>query len=232
MSSSQSQNSARRRRPGLSAGRIIEAAVAIADVEGLAAVSMRRVASELGARAMSLYNHLAGRDAIIDGMVDTVVAEVYVPDVHGEWRSEMHRRARSAHHMLVRHRWAALAILPRINVGPAMLRYIDATLGCLIEAGFSPEAADHAWNAMDNHIYGFTLQELTFPLDAPDYADAAGDYIDHIPADTYPYMNLLSRMVAEGTYNGVNDFEFGLDLILDGLERYRRYQEERGNRGD
>jgi AcrR family transcriptional regulator len=217
MSSSQSQDSARRRRPGLSAARIIEAAVTIADAEGLEAVSMRRVASELGAKAMSLYNHLAGRDAIVDGMVDAVIAEVYVPDVHGEWRSEMRRRARSAHKMLVRHSWAALAILPRINVGPAMLRYIDATLGCLMEAGLSPAAADHAWNAMDNHIYGFTLQELTFPVDAPDYAAVAGDYIDHIPAETYPYMSLLSRMVAEGSHSGVNDFEFGLDLILDGL---------------
>lgn len=217
MSSSQSQDSAGRPRPRLSAGRIIEAAVAIADAEGLEAVSMRRVASELGAKAMSLYNHLAGRDAIVDGMVDAVVAEVYLPDVHGQWRIEMRDRARSAHQMLLRHRWAALAILPRINVGPAMLRYIDATLGCLMEAGFSPAAADHAWNAMDNHIYGFTLQELTFPVDAPDYAAAAADYIDHISAETYPFMNLLSRMVAEGSHSGVSDFEFGLDLIIDGL---------------
>lgn len=217
---SQSGHRAQPRREGLSPGRITRTAVEIADGEGLDAVSMRRLASELGVKAMSLYNHVAGREAIIDAMVDAVIGEVTVPDVGGEWRDQMFRRARSAHEMLLRHRWAALAILPRINVGPAMLRYIDATLGCLMEAGFSPEAADHAWNAMDNHIYGFTLQELTFPVDAPEYAATAADYMDRIPADTYPYMNLLSRMVAEGRYKGVHDFEFGLELILDGLEKY------------
>ncbi len=105
-----------------------------------------------------------------------------------------------------------------MNIGPNIFGYIDKTLGCLYKAGFSIEMADHIWNAMDTHIYGFTLQELNFPLQEDEYAEAAAGFIDMIPAEQYPYMNALSNHVMAGKYDGIHDFEFGLNLILDGLE--------------
>jgi Tetracyclin repressor-like, C-terminal domain len=111
-----------------------------------------------------------------------------------------------------------MPIVSRINVGPAMLRYVDATLGCLHEAGFSLEMADHIWNAMDSHIYGFTLQELKFPVEAENYSEATKEELPLIPAEQYPYMNYLTHEVIERRYDGLHNFEFGLDLILNGLE--------------
>jgi Tetracyclin repressor-like, C-terminal domain len=108
-----------------------------------------------------------------------------------------------------------------VNVGTAMLRYVDATLGCLREAGFSLRMADYAWNAIDSHIYGFTLQELNFPFEQADYAKAAKQVLALIPADKYPYLNRLTHQVIDGDYDGIHDFEFGLELILNGLESFQ-----------
>jgi len=193
--------------------------VASADEQGIQALSMRKLAQSLGVKAMSLYNHVANKDEVLDGMVEIVVAEIEVPEVGSDWRSAMRIRASSAHSMLLRHPWASLLIVSRANVGPAMLRYVDATIGCLREAGFSFEMADRAWNAIDSHIYGFTLQELNFPFDPSEYASAAKEFLPMIPADRYPYLNALSQTVIDGTHHGVHDFDFGLELILDGLDR-------------
>jgi AcrR family transcriptional regulator len=203
----------------LSRERILRAALHLADEGGLEALSMRKLAQALGVKAMSLYNHVTNKDDMIDGIVDIVVAEIEVPSLAENWKTAMRRRAIAAYGVLLCHPWATMAIVSRINVGPAMLRYVDATLGCLREAGFSYEMTDHAWNAIDNHIYGFTLQELNFPIEASEYADTAASFISHIPADQYPYMNQLSHYVIDGSYDGLHDFEFGLNLILDGLER-------------
>jgi AcrR family transcriptional regulator len=138
--------------------------------KGLAALSMRKLAQALGVKAMSLYNHVANKDDIIDGMVELVVAEIALPSLTVDWPTAMRQRATSAHAVLLRHPWATMALMSRVNVGPAMLRYIDATLGCLVEAGFSYPLADYAWNAIDSHIYGFTLQALNFPFEADEYA--------------------------------------------------------------
>ncbi len=198
--------------------RILDAAMALVDGEGLEALSMRKLAQALGVKAMSLYNHVVNKDDIIDSLVDAVVSEIELPSQEIDWRIAMRRRAISAHAVLLRHPWAALALMSRINVGPAMLRYIDATLGCLVEAGFSYEMADHGWNAIDSHIYGFTLQALNFPLDPAHYSDAASNFVANLPVDQYPYMNHLTHLVIAGQYNGLHDFEFGLDLILNGLD--------------
>ena len=133
----------------------------------------------------------------------------------------MRRRAVSAHEVLMRHPWATLLIVSRANVGPAMLRYVDATIGCLREAGFPYPLADHAWNAIDNHVYGFTLQKLNFPFRPEEYAEVARAYLPMIPAERYPYLNGLSQAVIGGEHDGLHDFEFGLDLILDGLQSLR-----------
>ena len=205
------------RRP-LSKKRVLRSAIRIADKEGLEILSMRKLAQSLGVKAMSLYNHVDNKDDIIDGMVDMVVGEIEVPKLEDDWKAAMRSRALSAREVLLRHPWVTLPMVSRINVGPAMLRYIDATLGCLLEAGFSCQMADRAWNALDSHIYGFTLQELNFPIEATAYADTATEYLPMIPANKYPYMNRLSQQVAEGQYDGISNFEFGLDLLLDGLD--------------
>lgn len=206
----------------LSRERVLQAALQLADGEGLEALSMRKLAQVLGVKAMSLYNHVANKDDLLDGMVDRVVSEIEVPDLATDWKTAMRRRATSAHTVLLRHPWATMAIVSRVNVGPAMLRYVDSTLGCLREAGFSFEMADHAWNAIDSHIYGFTLQELNFPFEAADYSQVAADYLSLIPIDKYPYLNQLTHHIIDRRYDGLHDFEFGLELILDGLERFRQ----------
>ena len=157
----------------LSRTRILDAALRLTDGGGVESLSMRKLAGELGVKAMSLYNHVANKDDILDSILDMVVGEIEVPSLGENWKVAMRRRANSAHEVLLRHAWSTLALVSRANAGPAMLRYVDATLGCLREAGFSFEIADRAWNAMDNHIYGFTLQELNFPFEVPEYSEAA-----------------------------------------------------------
>ncbi|NJM48728.1 MAG: TetR family transcriptional regulator, partial [Alkalinema sp. RU_4_3] len=143
----------------LSRMRILRSAVELADREGLEGLSMRKVAEGLGVQAMSLYNYVTNKDDLIDGMVELVVVEMTVPDREKPWKGEMRRRAIVARQVLLRHPWALIPLMSRVNVGPMVLRYIDATLGCLQAGGFSLYVADHAWNAMDSYIYGFTLQE-------------------------------------------------------------------------
>jgi AcrR family transcriptional regulator len=206
----------------LSRERILRAALNLADQHGIEALSMRKLAEDLGVQAMSLYNHVANKDDLIDGIVDIVISEIEVPDLTLDWKTAMRRRATSAHAVLLRHPWATMPIVSRVNVGSAMLHYIDATLGCFVEAGFSYEMADHAWNAIDSHIYGFTLQALNFPFDPSEYAEQAANFISFIPPEQYPYMNNLSHRVIDRSYDGLHDFEFGLELILDGLDRLRQ----------
>ncbi|MGF1601998.1 MAG: TetR/AcrR family transcriptional regulator [Thermosynechococcaceae cyanobacterium] len=205
----------------LSRERVLRAAIALADQGGIESLSMRKLAQALGVKAMSLYNHVTNRDDLLDSMVDIVVSEIDLPEVGADWKAAMRLRATSAHEVLLRHPWSAMALMSRINIGPALLRYADATLGCLRGAGFSFEMADHAWNAMDSHIYGFTLQELNFPFEEAEYSEAATNYVSLLPADQYPYLNQLTQHVMGGQYDGIHDFEFGLELILSGLDRLR-----------
>jgi AcrR family transcriptional regulator len=203
----------------LTRDKVLRAALKLADKGGVEEISMRKLAQKVGVEAMSLYNHVKNKDDVLDGIADLVVGEFEVPEVGKSWKAEMRKRAISAREVLLRHPWATLLIGTRINVGPAMLRYIDRTMGCLVEAGFSYPMADHAWNAMDSFIYGFTQQELSFPLEPAEYATAAQGFIHMIPPDQYPYMNALARLVIDGKHAGLHDFTFGLDLLLDGLER-------------
>ncbi len=205
----------------LSRERVLTAALRLADEHGIESLSMRKLAQSLDVKAMSLYNHVTNRDDLIDGIVDRVVSEIEVPKVGADWQVSMRQRAMSAHEVLLRHPWATMPLVSRVNIGPAMLRYVDSTLGCLREAGFSFEMADHACNAIDSHIYGFTLQELNFPFEETEYSEAATHFEPQLPADQYPYIHQLTHLVMDGSYNGIHDFEFGLDLILNGLNRLR-----------
>lgn len=206
------------RRP-LSRAWIIEEAIALADGEGLVGLSMRKLAGRLGVEAMSLYNHVKNKEHLLDAMVDRVIEELEIPSTEGPWKAVLRGRAHAAHEMLLRHRWAPQLIVSRVNVGPAMLRYVDATLGCLRTAGFTFEQADQAWNAIDSHVYGFTLQEMNFPFDPSEYRDAAQAFLPLIPAETHPHLHALTREVAAGHHAGIQDFSFGLEMLLDGLER-------------
>lgn len=202
--------------------RIMQTALRLADEGGLDNISMRKLAQALGVEAMSLYNHISNKDEVLDGIADLVVAEIEVPAIGGDWRLALRKRGISAHDVLRRHPWSPLLIASRVNVGPAMLRYINATLGCLREAGFSYELADRAWNALDSHIYGFTLLELSFPLEPSQYVSAATQFIPLLPQEHYPYMRELTQRVIDGQHRGIQSFEFGLDLLLDSLEQLRR----------
>ncbi len=206
-------------RAPLTRDRVLHVAIDLADADGIAGLSMRKLAQLLGVEAMSLYNHVANKEDVLDAIVDIVVGEITVPTEGADWKQAMRLRAISAHQVLLRHPWAALLIVSRINVGPAMLRYIDATLGCLREAGFSYQMADHAWNAIDSHIYGFTLQQLHFPLAPSTYADAARGFLPMLPEDRFPHMRALTNQVINGEHDGLHSLEFGLQLILDGLEK-------------
>lgn len=170
---------------------------------------------------MSLYNHVANKEDVLSGMVDMVIAEIAIPAEGTDWCAALRERSISARAVLLRHKWAALLIVSRINVGPAMLRYIDATLGCMLRVGFTPKQADYAWNVIDSHIYGYTLQEMHFPLKTEDYAKAASQFLHMLPAEQFPHMRALAEIVIDGDYDGLHDFTFGLDLILEGLERLR-----------
>ncbi len=208
-------------RAPLTRKRVLRTAIKLADKQGIESLSMRKLAQALGVEAMSLYNHVASKEDVLDGIVDIVVEEIEVPAIGADWQAAMRQRASSAHSVLLRHPWVSMLIVSRVNIGPAMLRYVNATIGCLYEAGFSYKMADHVWNAIDSYLYGFTIQELNFPFDPAEYADVASNYLSLVPYDKYPYLNALAQQVIDGTHHGLHDFEFGFELLLDGLERVR-----------
>ncbi len=210
------------RRKLLSREKVLGAALEMADAGGIESLSMRNLAQTLKVEAMSLYNHVSNKEAILDGLVELVVSEIGVPAVGDDWRTTMRQRARSAHAVLMRHPWATMLFVSRMNIGPNMLRYVDATIGCLRAAGFSYPMADHAWNALDAYIYGFTLQKLNFPLDPAQYATAATQFLPLIPVAQFPYLNGMSQEVIAGRHDGLHQLELGLELPLDGLESMRR----------
>ena len=207
--------------PALSRERILMAAIELADEQGIDSLSMRKLADQLGVKAMSLYNHVTNKEDVLDGMVDIVAGKIQTPSLNGNWKEAMRKRAISAHAVLVKHPWASMLMLSRINIGPAMLNYVNATIGCLNEAGFSLPMADHIWNTLDSYIYGFSIQELNFPIDPSEYAKTAQDYLPIVPAEQYPYLNAMAHQVIDGTHQGIHEFTFGLDLILDSMERLR-----------
>jgi AcrR family transcriptional regulator len=205
----------------LSRQRVLDAAVGLADRDGVGALSMRKLAQKLGVEAMSLYHHVAGKDAILDGIVDVVFAEIELPSGEGGWKAAMRRRAVSAREALRRHPWATALMESRSTPGPANLRHHDAVLGVLRNAGFSVELAAHAYSLLDAYIYGFALQESSLPFDTPEETAAvAASMMDGFPADAFPYLTEIAvEHVMRPGYDYGNEYQFGLELILDGLER-------------
>jgi len=203
----------------LSRERILDAALALADEGGIEAVSMRRLGQVLGVEAMSLYKHVADKEAILDGILDLVMDEVEVPSPDLDWRTSIRRSAISAHEALRRHPWAGMVLESRLNPGPARLRYLDAVVGVLRGAGFDTAMVARALMALDSHTYGFTMQELAMPFDAAGAPSAAEEMAARVFAGAYPNLAAMAELVMSGAQ--LLDFEFGLDLLLDGLERLR-----------
>jgi AcrR family transcriptional regulator len=209
------------KRAPLSRDTVLAAALQMADEEGLAALSMRSLARRLRVEAMSLYNHVADKESILDGLVELVASEVAIPIVGGDWRNEMKKRARSLHESLMRHPWAAVLFVSRVNIGPHMLRLIDRSVGCLHEAGFSWPMSDHVWSSIDAWVHGFTLQRLHFPLQPEEFASAAAHFLPMISAETHPHMRALSEEIIARRHDGVQHLDLGLNLLLEGFEALR-----------
>jgi AcrR family transcriptional regulator len=193
--------------------------MALADEGGIESLSMRKLGLALGVEAMSLYNHVANKDEILDGIVDLVSGEVAVPAAGGDWKSAVRQSAISTHEVLLRHPWACALSVSRPRVGTAKLRYVNWLIGCLRESGFSMQVAHNAMHAIESHTYGFTLQELSFPVDVEEMGPEIAALLlrQQIMSD-YPH---ISEMVQDSTHDDQVEFEFVLDLILDGLERVR-----------
>ncbi|MDQ6948611.1 MAG: TetR/AcrR family transcriptional regulator [Actinomycetota bacterium] len=201
--------------------RVLRAAIAFADEHGIASVSMRKLGEALGVEAMSLYNHVANKDELLDDMVDVVFSEITLPLGATDWRTAMRQRAISVRRVLSHHRWAIGLMESRSSPGPATLRHHDAAIGCLRNAGFSIEMAAHAFAVLDSYIYGFALQEANLPFH-PATESSAAAILAQIPAHEYPHLSELALLhVLEPAYDYGDEYDFGLDLILDSLARAR-----------
>ena len=210
-------------RKPLSSARVLQAAVALADEAGPDAFSMRGLAQELGVVPMALYKHVANKEELLDGMVDIVFGEIELPPGDLDWRSAMRRRAISTRAALKRHSWA-IGMMESRHPGPANLRSHDAVMGCLRGAGFPFEMAIHAYSVQDAYIYGFALQERDLALETPASAgEAAQRRAATVGApENYPHLLEIATKLPESGYDSAAEFAWGLDLILDGLERLRR----------
>ena len=215
---SATQDSTKRTR--LTAERVLAGALALADEIGIDDLTIRRLADALDVKPMTIYHHVANKEAIIDGMVDLVFAEIELPDPELAWNTAIRRRCASARNVLARHRWAAPYMESRTNPGPATLAHHDAVLGCLRRA-LSIEMTAHAYALLDAYVYGFALQEATLPATGgEEMAELAGEMAAHFPAGQYPHLaEFTSEHVLQPGYDFTSEFDFGLDLILDGLER-------------
>jgi AcrR family transcriptional regulator len=218
---SQTASSVQRRVP-LTRERVLRAAVVLADKGGIDSLTMRKLGQELDVEAMSLYNHVANKEDIIDGIIDLVFGEIAVPSGGAEWKTAMRKRAISAHEALLRHSWATSLMQSRTKPGPATLRHHDSVLGSLRNAGFTLVLAAHAVSVIDGYVYGFALQQINIPVQSPEQvAEVGGDILRQL-AGEYPHLaEMITDHAMKPGYDYAEEFEFGLDLILDGLERLR-----------
>jgi AcrR family transcriptional regulator len=208
-------------RAPLSRDRVVRAAAALADESGIGALSMRKLGEALGVEAMSLYNHVANKDDLLNGMIDLVFSEIGPPPSGTGWKTAMRERAISARRVLGRHRWAIGLVESRASPGPATLAHHDAVLGCLRHAGFPVELAAHASSLLDSYTYGFALQEASLPFSThEETADVTQQILDQFTPQQYPHLaEMAAQHILRDGYEYGGEFEIGLDLILDALDR-------------
>ena len=212
---------ATRSRTPLSRERVLKTALALADASGIESLTMRKLGEAVGVEAMSLYNHVPSKGDLLDGLIDLVFSEIEPPSGADGWKAAMRQRAISARAVLSRHRWAIGLMESRTSPGPATLRHHDAVIGCLRQAGFPVALAAHAYSALDSYIYGFALQEASLPFDTSEQtSELAQAIVAQFPADEYPHLAefTFSHVLRPG-YDYGSEYQFGLDLILDGLEK-------------
>ena len=208
-------------RTPLSRERVLRAAIDLADSSGVESLTMRRLAQELGVEAMTLYYYVANKEEMLEGIVAIVMGEIELPSGEQEWKADLRRTAISAHDVLVRHPWASARMMTS-GLTPERLAYMEGILGCLRSGGFTPWQTHLAYHALESHIVGFTLWLAGMAL--PDnLADLASSVLGMIDADAHPFFveHINEHLRAEHGEGDVSSFEFGLDLILDGLERMR-----------
>src|SRR3981081_507152 len=205
----------------LSRDRILQSASELADEGGIEALTMRKLGQVLGFEAMSLYNHVANKDDVFDGILDLVLAETEPPSPAGDWRPGVRRSAISVHQGLTRHPWACPLLMSPGHIRPARLHYMDSLLGRLREAGFSADTTYHAYHVLDAHIFGFSLWQAQRSYNAAQTTlDMAAVLERMVPVDIYPYLHEHGKQhMSDGMHRDVSAFEFSLDFILDGLEK-------------
>lgn len=203
--------------------RVLLAALELADAHGIEALTMRRLAQELGVEAMSLYHHVRNKQDLLGAICDLVVREYEMPEPGEPWKAAVRRMAISAHEALLRHPWAASVLLSGTPESRARIRYMDAVLGAFRTGGFSAGMTDHAYHALDSHIMGFTLWVVGMNLGTQeDLASMATDFLRELPQDELPYLvEHIHQHLRPRDPDEVGEFAFGLDLLLDGLERLR-----------
>jgi AcrR family transcriptional regulator len=214
----QATNRAPRRVP-LSRERVLDAAIKLADQGGLESLSMRKLGQELGVEAMAVYYHFANKDEVIDGIVDIVFSQIDLPASGADWKSAMRQRAVSLRDVLLRHRWAIGLMESRRKPGPANLRHHDVVIGSLRSAGLDMPTIAHAYSLVDSYVYGFALFAMNLPFDpSEEVADLGQGVLRAYPVNAYPNLVAYISAMRPG-YNYGDEFEYGLDLILDGLDR-------------
>ena len=218
----QTRRPAQRRIP-LTRERVLDAAMKLADQSGLEGLSMRKLGQALGVEAMALYYHFANKERVLDGIVDLVFAEIDVPVSGADWKTAMRQRAISVRDALLRHRWAIGLMESRTNPGPANLRHHDAVIGCLRAAGFDMAATATAYSLLDSYIYGFAMTKINLPFeDTSDIVEMSETMLaPFAPGEYQNLADFITEHAMKPGYDYANEFEYGLDVILDGLERVR-----------
>ena len=199
--------------------RVIAAAIVLADTGGLEALTMRRLGDDLNVEAMSIYNHVANKDDLINGMADAIFGEIELPSHSDDWKSAIRKRSISFREVLARHPWATTVRDSGTNPGPATLRHHDRVIGTFRNGGFSVEKTAHAFSAVDSYIYGFAMQEKSLPFTTSEETAAmAAIMLAQLPRSEYPYLAELTadHVLTPGYFYG-DEFLVGLDLVLDGL---------------
>lgn len=210
-----------KRRVPLTKERIISAAIKLADEGGLEALSMRKLGQELGVEAMALYHHFATKNLLIEGMIDHIHEEIKIPTDAAHWSILVRARAESVLEVLSRHAWASPLMESGVNPGPATMQDRESLLKCFREAGFSIEMTVHAVSALDIYTYGFAQQLASLSFETTQQAAEVGKAVmEQFPFDTYPYMGeMVSQHMMKAGYRAMDEFDFGLNLIIDGIAR-------------
>jgi AcrR family transcriptional regulator len=210
-------------RARLNRERVLQSAIGLADEDGLEKLSMRRLGEGLGVEAMSLYNHVSNKEDLLNGMIDTLYGEIELPSHDDDWKTALRKRSFSVRDILLRHPWANGLMDSATSPGPGTLRHHDRVLGTFRNGGFSLAMTAHAFSALDSYVYGYAKQEKALPFDDGEQAAAmANVMLAQLPASEYPYLyELMAKHVLQPGYNYADEFSFGLDLVLDALERAR-----------